>query len=310
MVMAQETANLVRLSVGSLSVGFDMNRVLGVERADRIKPSDKLEFVGKIVNRAGEWPVLNLAARLGLDHQPSPRSGQVLLTAIAGRHHGLLVDRVSQVTRLTSRDIQPVPMAIARRGLFFDGIWMADASPVFVLDPDRLIGEVDLFASDDESFPEVAKRTGKKLASDRILAIAQREHPLPGGRLVGFGIPVGSVIEIIDLPVGTVVPGAAEHVREVVQWRTTALPVIDLSMWCGLATPLSTATSRRAAIVRTVTGEKLGLLTGATVKMLTLPLPNIPVRRAITVNAERVAGLFDTNEMTLIIPDLTKLSGR
>jgi chemotaxis signal transduction protein len=312
MVTTPASANLVRLSVGSLTVGFDMTRVLGVERADRIRPSDAPECVGKIVNRAGEWPVVNLATRLGLDHQPSSRTGQVLLTAIGGSHRGLLVDRVSQVTRLEAGDLKPIPKSLAKRDLYFDAVWLDDQAPIFILSPDRLEHGVDLFAPDlnEETEPPRPKSSTRKVATDRLLAFGLREYPLPGGRLTGFGIPLGSVVEIIDLPIGTMVPGAAAHVREVVHWRDHALPIVDLSSWCGLASSPSTGDVRRAIIIRAHSGEKVGLLTGSGVRMYSLPLPHVPVRRTITVKHEHVLGVFDTNDVTLILPNLAKLTGR
>lgn len=307
MVTTPATTNLVRLTVGRFTVGLDMDRVLGIERGDRVKPlPGRADLAGRIVNRAGEWPVLNLAARLGFDHTPDLRTSQVVLTAVAGERHGLLIDRVSPITRLTAAELRAVPRSIARRGLFFDGVLMLDGRPLLLLDPDRLAGGVDLFAPEEEEATPAPTRPSAKLASDRLLVIGQVEYPLPGGRVVGFGIPVGCVVEIVEAADGTPIPGAADHVREVTEWRGKPLPVIDLANWCGLRAPPPAV--RRVVVIRTATREPLGLLTGTGVKMLPLPLPHMPTRRAITLTDDRVLGVFDTNEQTLVIPDLTKLT--
>ncbi len=307
--MVATTTNLVRLTVGPVTVGLDMGRVLGIERGDRIKPvPDRPDLVGRIVNRAGDWPVLDLAARLGLDHSPNPRTGQVVLTAVAGERHGLLLDRVSPIARLSTVDVRAVPKSVARRGLFFEGLLMLDGHPLLLLDPDRLAGEIDLFAADPDDAPPPLRQSPAKLAADRLLVVRQIEYPLPGGRVVGFGLPVGCITEIIEAPVGTPVPGAADHVREVIAWRDRPLPVVDLATWCGLRTPLTPV--RRVVVIRTAAREPLGLLTGPGVRMLPLPLPNIPSRRPITLDEDRVLGVFDTNDVTLVIPDLSKLTRR
>jgi chemotaxis signal transduction protein len=306
-MIATATTNLVRLTVGPVTVGLDMGRVLGIERGDRIKPAaDRPDLAGRITNRAGEWPVVGLAARLGVA-APPVRGGQVVLTAIGGERHGLLVDRVSPIARLSAAEVKPVPKSIAKRGLFFDGLLVHDGRPLLLLDPDRLAGEVDLFADEaDDAPPPIARSTKRR--SDRLLAIGQVEYPLPGSRVVGFGIPVGCVAEIIDAPPGTAVPGAADHVVEMVEWRGGPLPVVDLMAWCGLKAP--TAPTRRVVVIRTPAREPLGLLTGNGVRVLPLPLPSVPARRPITLTADRVLGIFDTNEQTLVIPDLTKLTAK
>ena len=260
--MVTTTTNLVRLTVGPFTVGLDMGCVLGVERGDRVRPwPDRPGLAGRIVNRAGEWPVLDLAARLGLAPSPNARTGQVVLTAIAGERHGLLIDRVSPIARLSAADVRAVPRGIARRGLLFDGLLMLDGRPLLLLDPDRLAEEIDLFAAEEEEpSPIPSRRTSRKLVADRLLVIGQVEYPLPGGRVVGFGLPVGCVAEILEAPAGTPIPGAADHVRDVTAWRGRALPVIDLASWCGLRTPPTAG--RRVVVVRTAHREPVGFLTG------------------------------------------------
>ena len=89
-------------------------------------------------------------------------------------------------------------------------------------------------------------------------------------------------------------------------WRGRALPVIDLAAWCGLR--VQAVPNRRTIVVRTPNGEPIGLPAGHGIRMLPLPLPSVPARRPITLNRDRVLGVFDTNEQTLVIPDLTKLA--
>lgn len=300
--MVTTTTNLIRLTVGPLTVGLDMGRVLGVERGDRVRPlPDRPELAGRIVNRAGEWPVLDLAAPLGLPGT-NPRTGQVMLTDIGGERHGLLLDRVSPIARLTAADVRPVPKGVARRGLFFDGVLLLDGHPLLLLDPDRL-GGTDLFAADADDPPPPPV---PKPAPDRLLVVGQVEYRRPGGRVIGFGLPVGCVAEVIDAPPGTPVPGAADHVCEVITWRNRPLPLLDVARWCGLRTP--PPAGRRVVVVRTAVREPLGLLAGPGVRVLPLPLPTVPARRRFPLDAGRVLGVFDANDVTLVVPDLAKLA--
>ncbi len=303
---ATATTNLVRLTLGTVSVGLDMGRVLGIERAERMKElPDRPELAGHIVNRAGDWPVLDLAVRLGLERTAAPGHGQIVLTAIAGERYGLLVDRTAPVPRPDAGGIRPVPRSVARRDSFYDGVLMVEGRPLLLLDPDRLGGDVDLFAV-DEVEPVARTSNSKRARVDRLLILGQYEYPLPGGRVVGFGLPIACVAEMIDAPPGSPVPGSSGHVREMSAWRGRALPVIDLAAWCGLR--VQAVPNRRTIVVRTPNGEPIGLPAGHGIRMVPLPLPSVPTRRPITLNRDRVLGVFDTNEQTLVIPDLMKLS--
>lgn len=298
--------NLVRLTIGRLSLGLDMGRVLGIERAERMKPlPDRPDLAGHLTNRAGDWPVLDLASRFGIDRKRDQRAAQIVLTAIAGERYGLLVDRTAPVPRSAATDVCPVPQSLARRGMFYDGVLVVDGAPLLLFNPDRLSETVDLFAPDDEPRSPISRKSITR--TDRMIILGQFEYPLPGGRIVGFGLPIACIAELIEAPMGTPVPGTAEHVRELSEWRGRALPILDLSIWCGL--PVPAAGNRRALVIRTPHAEAVGLLVGHGVRIVPLPMPSVPARRTITLHEDRVLGVFDTNEQTVVIPNLAMLTG-
>lgn len=301
---AASSTNIVRLSIGAATVGLDMARVLGIERAERIRPHrNRPELVGEIANRAGIWPVVSLADRLGIE-RPRRDGGQVVLTAIAGARHGLLVDRVTPVGRGTEA-VRPVPRSVARRESPYEGVLMHEGRPLLLLNPDRLTGEIDLFAPDDRPLPPRPIRSNRPRL-DRMIVLGQYEYPLPGGQVVGFGLPLACVAEMIDAPDGAPVPGSADHVRELSAWRGRPLPLIDLAAWCGLRVPA--VVNRRTVVVRLPSGEAIGVPAGNGIRIVPLPQPSVATRRTITLNPDRVLGVFDTNEQTLVIPDITKLA--
>jgi chemotaxis signal transduction protein len=299
--------HLVRLALGPVSIGLDMGRVLGIERGERMKPAKPgSDIVGRIQNRAGDWPVLDLAARLGLPRERPNDESQVVLTAIAGERRGLLVDRTAPVPRSTDAPVRPVPASIPRGESLYEGVVVLDGRPLLLLDPDRLTGNVDLFALDPRSTPPTRRATKPTTRCEQLFVLGQYEYPLPGDRIVGFGLPLALVAGVIDAPPGTPVPGAPAHIRELSSWRGRSLPVVDLADWCGLRVPAQP--NRRTVVVRTSTGDPLGLPAGRGVRVLPLPIPNVVTRRTFTYNPDRVLGVFDTNEQTLIIPDLAQLA--
>ncbi len=299
--------HLVQVNVGPMWLGLDMDRVLGIERADRLKPSpDNPELAGKLTNRAGEWPVLDLAIRLGLPKNPPSRAGQIILTAICGERYGLLVDRAAPVPQSEAENVRPLPRSLVRSDTAFDRVLIQSERPLLLLNPDRLSQTVDLFADDFEPLRPDFSQSTRRAQSEHLVILGQYEYPLPGGRIFGFGIPLNCVAEIIEAPGGSIVPGAADCVRELSSWHDRPLPIIDLATWCGMRVPQRAL--RRTAVIRLPHGERVGFPVGNGVRLIPLPIPNIPARRTHSIQTDRTLGVFDTNEQTIVIPDLDQLT--
>lgn len=299
--------HLVQVNVGPMWLGLDMDRVLGIERADRLKPSpDNPELAGMLTNRAGEWPVLDLALRLGLPKNPPSRTGQIILTSIRGERCGLLVDRAAPVPRSESTNVRPLPRAMSRRDSAFDRVVIQSEGPLLLLNPDRLNQTVDLLENDFELPEPVAPKSSRGLQSEHLVILGQYEYPLPGDRIFGFGIPLNCVAEIIEAPEGSVVPGAADCVRELSRWHDRPLPIVDLAVWCGMRVPQRSL--RRTAVVRLPHGECVGFPVGNGVRLVPLPMAHIPARRTHSIQTDRTLGVFDTNEQTIVIPDLNQFT--
>lgn len=295
-------ARVIRLTVGNTAVGLPLDRVFGVERADRIRANDQPGTLGSVVNRAGEWSVMELAECLGLPERADRRGGQVVLLELHGLKVGLLVDRVASGDRETA-GVRPVPRSAGRGGPFAGVLDHADG-PLLLLDPERLLmGEPE---PTDRPATTPPPRANAKPA-DRLVLFAQSDCAALGGRAVGFGVPAGCVAEIADPPAGTPVPVSRPHVREVISWRGQAVTVIDVAQWCGVDVPAPT--SRRVVLVRTPARETVGLLAGDGVKVLPLPLPHLPTRRRLNVSPDHVTGVFDLRDVTVVIPNLAALAG-
>jgi chemotaxis signal transduction protein len=294
-------ARVIRLTTGGVALGLPLDRVFGVERADRIRANDQPGTLGSVVNRAGEWTVIELAECLQLPTRADRRNGQVVLLELQGLKVGLLVDRVSSGDRETA-EVRPVPASAGRGGPFAGVIDRTDG-PLLMLDPERLLTGGDEVSERPAATPPPRANTRP---ADRLLLFAQADCEALGGRAVGFGVPAGCVTEIIDPPAGTPVPAGRPHVREIVSWRGQPVSVIDLAHRCGV--PVSAPTSRRVVLVRTPTRETVGLLAGTAVQLLPLPLAHLPTRRAIPCHAERVKGVFDLTQITVVIADLTQLT--
>ena len=154
----------------------------------------------------------------------------------------------------------------------------------------------DPLQSDVEDSPGTPSRTG----SERFIAFAYRVTVQPGGRAVALVVPVNRVVEIIDATSWSAIPDRADHVRGEIVWRKQALVVLDPSCWVGLGNmPLESS----RVVVTKIGGVTIGLLSGPTVTMLAPSVPCIPTRHLVTLNRNRVLGVYDTTDLTIIMPD-------
>ncbi len=154
----------------------------------------------------------------------------------------------------------------------------------------------DPLRSEVEDSPGTPSRTG----SERFLAFAYRVTSQPGGRAVALVVPVNRVVEIIDATTWSTIPGGADHVRGEIVWRKQAIVVLDPSCWVGLGNrPLESS----RVVVTKIGGVIVGLLAGPTVTMLAPSVPYIPTRHLVTLNLNRVLGVYDTTDLTIIMPD-------
>lgn len=301
MTVTDQAARVIRLTTGGTSVGISLDRVFGVERADRLRPNAQPGTLGSVVNRAGEWPVVELAEMLGQSNTADRSGGQVVLLELHGLRMGLLVDRVSSTDRDVS-EMQPVPRSAGRIGPFAGVLDQTD-DPLLVLDLERLLGSDDEPSGDVKDTPPPVVN-GRQ--ADRLVLFAQVVCESLGGRPVGFAVPAGCVTEIADTPTGTAVPSGGPHVRDIIWWRGQPVTVIDTASWCEV--PVPAPASRRVVFVRTPRRETVGLLAGVSVKVLPLPLPHLPTRRQLPFQANRVMGVFDLSDVTIVIPNLARLT--
>ena len=98
--------------------------------------------LGLINLRGAVIPVIDMACRLGMKMtEPSERSA-IIVTDIAGKLVGLLVEQVSDMMTIRSEDLQPTPEIIPEtQRSFSHGIVALEKSMVCFLNLDTVISE-------------------------------------------------------------------------------------------------------------------------------------------------------------------------
>lgn len=306
-MLTTETAgviHLIRCTVGATAAGFDLARVAGVERGEKIHPDpDAPGAVGRVTARGENWPVYPLAWWLGAD-AGDPGRGQVVLLDSPRGKIGLAVDRVSQAARVERGRVFPPPASAGTAGGLVSGVVLFDSGPLLVLDPDHLDPTNPLPACEVARPAPPARRAARPAKpANRLLALAWGELPGPTRRAVALGLPTPSAIEILPAVPPAAVPAAEDHVRGVVEWRGRPLTLLDPARWVGL----TTAPRFARVVVAGFGGVRVGLVSGPEVRMLSAGTPVVPARHELTLKAERVRGVVDATDVTLVIPDWGRL---
>ena len=286
---------LIRCTIGDAAFCLDIDQVRGVERGDRLERIPRDGAPGSFRNRGAEWSVFAPSRWFG----PSTHSTGDQIVLLESRHgrFGIAVDRVAPVGRVAQDRLVEAP-SFGPASRWLAGVYQSEDGPVAVLDANRLN---DPDTQDESQFdpnrPRVASKTGRKVATDRWLAIGWQESP--GGRALAIAVPVSIVVEVVDAPPATRVPGAPAHVRGLMEWRGRPLVVAEPSRWVGIG---ELAASPRVVVVRSG-GTKIGLAAGTTVKVLALDAQCIPSRHAFAFNPDAILGTFDTTDATIVSPD-------
>jgi purine-binding chemotaxis protein CheW len=117
-----------------------------------MKPITRLPQVpdaveGLINLRGTVIPIINLRKRFGLPSRPFDDETRTIVVTVQDKTVGCIVDEVTQVMRINSDQVQPVPIAtaaVARR--FISGLARLEDRLLIILDTDTLFGpdEIDL----------------------------------------------------------------------------------------------------------------------------------------------------------------------
>ena len=138
---ADREKNLVGFTIGDVHYAVEVSRVREIIRPLPVVvlPHAPPAIVGVADHRAEVVPVLDLRRRFGIAEAPRTRRTKWILTSLATRTVGLVVDSVSEVFGVGENDRRPVPsvgMGEGARGI--TSVYAYRGSLTFVLDVDRI----------------------------------------------------------------------------------------------------------------------------------------------------------------------------
>jgi purine-binding chemotaxis protein CheW len=158
-----EEIQLITFNVGREEFGITIDHVREINRLDKITSIPRAPaFIKGVMNLRGNViPIIDLRERFGLEEATSSEVRRVIIVEISEKLTGLLVDSVSEVLRLSKRDVESPPGIIETdvEMKFISGIGKADGGKriILIIDADKIL-------SSEEK--EALKRTEEENTGD------------------------------------------------------------------------------------------------------------------------------------------------
>ncbi len=272
-------------------------------------PGGDAAVIGLANIRDAVVPLISLAQLLGLDAGAAESKRHVVVTAMGAWIVGLVTEGMDRVLRLADTAIEPVPEVLQR------GAGVAELDGIGRLDGGRQLVAI----------LSTAKLFGNKTIADAVQRVDQGGAAMPTASveaateqfvvlLLGderYGLPIGAVDEIIQLPDEvTRLPRAPAFLAGVVNLRGTPLPVIDQRKRFDAHS--TRAAQRARVVVVTVDDMQAGFIVDGVSEIVRVPsseiraAPRLPVEQSQAF--DRATPLGDNGQMLLLIDPKELLS--
>jgi purine-binding chemotaxis protein CheW len=141
---------LVTFGLGSEEFAVDILAVQEINRMMTLTrvPQSPVEVEGVINLRGKIIPVVDLRKRFGMAASERSDQSRIIVVEVHGRVIGFIVDRVSEVLRISSRIVEPAPsMVCSVDSDFIAGVGKLEDRLLILLDLSKLFAGVDMNAS-------------------------------------------------------------------------------------------------------------------------------------------------------------------
>jgi len=228
---------LVTFYLGNDEFGVDIMHVREIIRLTEVTHIPQApSYVEGVCNLRGSiLPIIDGRARLGMEIRQRDERTRVLVLDVNGTVTGIVVDRVSEVLRVSHADIEAPPAVIQDMNVdFLSGMVKLNAGK-------RIIMALNLSSIVTVRQIEEIKQEALTMAAVKVDSIVKAE--LEEDQLVTFllgreeyAFDIMHVKEIIRVEQITAVPNVAAYIEGVVAIRNQLLPIINMRMFFGLET--------------------------------------------------------------------------
>jgi len=152
-----ETIQVVSFKLGSEEYGVDIAQVQEINRMVAVTHVPRApQFMEGVINLRGQLiPIIDLRARFGMPRAEHSKNTRIVVTEIAGKRVGMVVDSVSEVLRLALDQVEDAPeMLTGVETEYIRGVGKIEDRLIILLDLARIISGAEkreLEASDAEA---------------------------------------------------------------------------------------------------------------------------------------------------------------
>lgn len=304
---------LVTFHLGEDEFGADIMSVKEIMRVPEITrvPNAPDYIAGACNLRGNVMPVIDGRTRFNMERKERDENSRVLVIDANGKAIGVIVDRVSEVIRVSASDIEEPPQ-IVKNGdsQYLKGIVKLDNGNRLIM----LLDIVHAVNRDDGARiqPKEPEAKGEPFRDreDGAAADASGDEQLVSF-LLGkeeYAIGIMQVKEIIRMPEIMKVPDCESYVDGVVSIRNRLLPIINLRTYFGMEPGETTDQTR--VLVADMGGFSAGFVVDKVSEVLRVPAGNIqPPPRFSGQSGEQLKGVarLDGGKRLVLLLDPAKV---
>lgn len=290
---------LVTFRLGDDEFGTDIMDVKEIIRVpDITKVPNAPSFVEGACNLRGNiLPIIDGRTRFNLERKNKDENSRVLVIDANGKATGIVVDKVSEVMRINTADIEETPQIVRNVDSdYLNGVVKLDNGNRLVMILDVVSA---LNANNNEK--DYDKMLDPNSQKDKILENSSSVEVIEEEQLVSFllgkeeyAIGIMKVKEIIRVPQIVKVPNCESYIEGVVSIRNNLLPIISLRNYFGM-THVDMNDSTRI-LVADMGDFTAGIMVDKISEVLRVPLSIIqPPPKFTTQSGEQLKGVAKLN---------------
>ncbi len=304
---------LVTFHLGDDEFGADIMHVKEIVRVPEItRVPNALNYIEGACNLRGSvLPIIDGRARFNMEKKEKDENSRVLVIDANGKSTGVIVDRVSEVIRVSTANIEDTPQIVKNMDAdYVKGIVKLDNGNRLIM----LLDIVKVVNGDDRAKTQTGERefAGEpflKTSEDATLNTAGDEQLV--SFLLGkeeYAIGIMQVKEIIRVPEMMKVPNCEAYVDGVVSIRKHLLPIINLRTYFGMES--TGITDHTRVLVADMGGFTAGFIVDKVSEVLKVPADMIqPPPRFSAQRGEQLKGVakLDNGKRLILMLDPSKI---
>jgi len=230
---------LVTFLLGDDEFGADIMDVKEIIRVpDITRVPNAPEYVEGACNLRGNvLPIVDGRARFNLERKNKDENSRVLVIDVKGKATGIIVDKVLEVTRVSTLDIEEPPQIVKNVDSdYLNGVVKLNNGTRLIM----LLDVVKALSANSNAKDQINEQD-EKLNTHNVIQNGHVAESIDEEQLVSFlldseeyAIGIMKVKEIIRAPQIVKVPNCESYIEGVVSIRNNLLPIINLRTYFGM----------------------------------------------------------------------------